>query len=486
MRILYIDIDTLRPDHMSCYGYQRETTPNLDRIAGEGVRFDRVYCSDAPCLPSRAALITGMFGIRNGAVGHGGTAADRRLLGAERNFTDVQDADNFNYIFRRAGLHTASISTFAERHSSLWYTAGFNETYNVGGRGMESGEEVLPVALDWVRRNGARDNWYLHLHLWDPHTPYRTPADYKNPFEGDELPTWVTPEIFEEQQKMVGPHGVNEISMYDDSESPRYPKHPGAIRSHGELRRMIDGYDMGIHYADSLLGQVLDMLRAQGVYDDLAVIVTSDHGENMGEMGIWGEHGTADEPTCHIPLLFKWPGGQAGAVDDGLHYQLDLAPTMAELLGVPAADRWDGQSFAPAVLHGKPCGRESLVISQMAHVCQRAARFGDWLYIRTLHDGFHLFDSEMLFNLREDPYETRDVKGAYPDICARGAKIILDWQEAAMLRSGSDVDPMWTVLREGGPYHTRGRLEGYLAHLEKTGRTDGAAKLRARHGKFTQ
>ena len=81
MRVLFVDIDTLRPDHMGAYGYHRNTTPNMDRVAAEGMRFDRVYCSDAPCLPSRAALISGQCGIHHGAGGHGGTAAARRLYG---------------------------------------------------------------------------------------------------------------------------------------------------------------------------------------------------------------------------------------------------------------------------------------------------------------------------------------------------------------------------------------------------------------------
>ena len=109
MRILMIDIDTLRPDHMGCYGYSRNTTPNLDRVCAEGIRFDRYYCSDAPCLPSRAALVSGMFGIRNGAVGHGDTAGDRRLTGKGRGFRDAVDDNNFHNIFRRAGLYTASV-----------------------------------------------------------------------------------------------------------------------------------------------------------------------------------------------------------------------------------------------------------------------------------------------------------------------------------------------------------------------------------------
>ena len=156
MNVLFIDIDTLRPDHMGCYGYGRNTTPNIDAIAREGVRFDNYYCSDAPCLPSRAALVSGTFGIKNGVVGHGGTAADRFREGITREFRDNRDDWNFHNIFRRAGLYTASVSTFPERHSAWWFQAGFQETYNEGHTGMESGEKVLPYALDWLDRNGTK------------------------------------------------------------------------------------------------------------------------------------------------------------------------------------------------------------------------------------------------------------------------------------------------------------------------------------------
>lgn len=482
MRILFIDIDTLRPDHMGCYGYPRNTTPNLDALAREGVRFNRCYTSDAPCLPSRAALLTGMFGIRNGAVGHGGTAADLRLTGQERGFRDPVLMGGFHNLFRSAGMYTASVSTFAERHSSYWFNAGFHETYNQGGGGAESAAQVIPYALDWLRRNRQRQDWFLHLHLWDPHTPYRTPDDYQNPFEGDELPTWITEDIFRYHQSLVAPHGCNEIGMYTDAENPAFPKHPGKIASFQELRRVWDGYDCGVHYADQQLGLVLEELKAQGIYEDTAIILTSDHGENLGELGIYGEHGTADDITCRIPLIIKWPGGLKSHVAEAFHYSLDLLPTLADLLGVPRQDHWDGLSYAGTIKTGAAMGRDSLVLSQMAHVCQRSARFGDWLYIRTLHDGFRLFDREMLFHIKDDPYERMDVKEQHPQVCAQGAKIILDWMEECMLKSSQTQDPMWQVLAEGGPFHTRGELAGYLLHLENTGRHQGAARLRAKHG----
>ncbi len=481
MRILFVDIDTLRPDHMSSYGYQRKTTPNMDQVAGEGLTMHNYYCSDAPCLPSRASLISGIFGIRNGAVGHGGTAADRRPEGPARSFRASADINCFHNIFRRADMHTASISTFAERHSAWWFNAGLNENYNVGSGGMESGEDVLPVALDWLRRNADKDNWFLHVHFWDPHQPYRTPGDFVNPFETEELPTWIDQKIFDRHLKHTGPHSVNELNMYDDGVSSKYPKQLGKAANLAELKYHIDQYDGGIYYSDYLVGQVLDYLKTAGVYDETAIIITSDHGENMGELGIYSEHGTADHATCHIPFIIKWPGGVKGHHDYALHYSLDLVPTMAELLGIEKSGDWDGQSYLDTIINGTEKARGSLVISQMAHVCQRSARFGPWLYMRTYHDGYHMFDSEMLFNLKEDPYEQHDVKDKYPELCDKGAKIILDWHDEQMMKSSGQIDPLWTVMREGGPFHTRYDLAKYIARLEHTGRAEGAERLRKKY-----
>jgi arylsulfatase A-like enzyme len=482
MRVLLVDIDTLRPDHMGCYGYSRNTTPNIDTIAEQGVRFDNYYCPDAPCLPSRAAMVSGLFGIKNGVVGHGGTAADKRLSGRDRDFVNQDDENNLFNIFRKKGFYTASISTFAERHSAWWFNAGFNETYNVGGGGMESGEAVLPVALDWLQRKGKDDNWFLHLHLWDPHTPYRAPEDFGNPFEKEPFSDWIDEAVFQRQLKKTGPHSLLDLNMYDDKTNPKYPRMPGKVTEYKDLRRIFDGYDTGVRYTDSLVGKVFDRLRELGVFEDCAIIVTSDHGETLGEFGIYCEHGVADEATCRIPMIVKWPGCAAGQSDRHFHYNLDLAPTLAELFEIPPYKKWDGKSYAQNLLKGKGGGWDSLVLSQMAHVCQRSARFDDWLYMRTYHDGYHLFDREMLFNLKDDPHEQRDVKAKYPEICARGARIILDWHDEQMLGSEYATDPLWTVLREKGPYHTWDVLETYLKRLEVTGRGEGAAALRKKYG----
>ncbi len=481
MNVLFIDIDTLRPDHMGCYGYHRNTTPNLDKVASDGVIFNKYYCSDAPCLPSRAALVSGKFGIRNGAVDHGGTCSDMRLNGEDRQFQNSYDLDSFNNLFKKAGYYTTSISTFADRHSAWWFNAKYNETYNVGGGGSESGEKVLPVALDWLDRNKDRENWFLHVHFWDPHTPYRVPEECGNPFENEPIPEWLTEDVFNEHLKHVGPHSANEISMFDDKEDPRFPRQPGKIANMKELKDLMDGYDCGIYYADYLIRKIIDKLKEQNIYEDTAIMITSDHGENMGELGIYSEHATADHATCNIPMIVKWPGGIKNHVDNSLHYNIDIVPTVADLLSLEQKKSWDGKSYAKAIKNGEDEGHEYLVISQMAHVCQRSARFGDWLYVRTYHDGYHLFDKEMLYNITNDPYETKDVKENYPEICAKGAKYILDWHDEMMMKSDSTIDPLWTVLSEGGPHHAKGRLEKYLERLEATGRNEGAQKLKEKY-----
>ena len=159
--------------------------------------------------------MSGQFGIHTGVVGHGGSASDPRLEGSERSFQSSYYSKNcIPNLFRQKGFHTASISSFTERHSSWWFNAGFNEMRNIGESGMECGEKVTTEALRWIEQNADRENWFLHINWWDPHTPYRTPLDY-NPFEKEQAPNWITQEILDEHRKGSSPHGPREIMMYD-------------------------------------------------------------------------------------------------------------------------------------------------------------------------------------------------------------------------------------------------------------------------------
>lgn len=497
MRILYVDIDTLRPDHLGCYGYARNTSPNIDAIAAEGVRFTDYYCSDAPCLPSRAALMTGRFGIHTGCVGHGGVNAEMRWEGRERGMADFNGRYNLPAVLRRGGLKTASISSFPDRHGAWWFNGGFDETYNVGKRGLEPAHEVIPLALDWLERKKDTEDWFLHLHVWDPHIPYRTPESYGKPFEDEPVPDfWMTQEILEDHRKhKPGTHCAVEVTGYHNTPDPKTPRQITEIKDLTDFKTMIDEYDTGIWYADQQLAQVFDKLKEQEIYEDTVIIISSDHGEDLGELGCYCEHGEADYITTHIPLIIKWPGCAKGAVSGGFHYNVDLLPTLMDLMGnippftcnrvvgKPNPVRYDGKSFAENVRTGADGGRDYLVVSQCAHVCQRSVRFGDWIYIRTYHDGYHLTESEELFNVKEDPHEIHNLAKENPEVCWHGAWYLERWVAENMLSNiyNCHEDPVWRVIAEGGPFHCRGYLYDYCKRLEETGREECAEELRKKH-----
>ncbi|MFX1490377.1 MAG: sulfatase, partial [Promethearchaeota archaeon] len=384
MRILYIDIDTLRADHLGCYGYHRNTSPNIDKIAEIGTKFTNCYVSDAPCLPSRAALFTGRFGIHSGIVGHGGTAADLKLTGKERGFQDPYLRYNWISMIRRAKLYPVSISPYAERHSAFWFYSGWKEMYNPGLRGYETADQVFPYVEKWLKDNQQRDNWFLHVNFWDPHTPYRTPIDFGNPFENEPASSWITQDIIDSQRKSYGPHSACEPSGFTNQNPPRWlPRLKGfkEIRNLDDFKTWIDGYDVGIRYTDEFIGKIIRMLKDFGIFDDTIIIISSDHGENQGELNIYGDHATACHITNRVPMIISWPENSWKEEVDSLIYQVDIAATLIDSFKLKIPDFWDGISLKSNLDNDKNAGRDYLVISQNAWSCQRTIRFDNWTLI---------------------------------------------------------------------------------------------------------
>jgi len=482
MRILVYDIDTLRADHLGCYGYCRDTSPNIDRIAAEGVRFEHCYVSDAPCLPSRASLYTGRFGIHSGIVNHGGLAADLRPHGRERGFRHGPPRNSWVAALRQVGLYPVSFSPYAERHSAWWFYHGWREMHNPGKGGAEIADDVVPGALRWLDQHAKEDNWFLHVNVWDPHTPYRTPLEFGDPFEGQPFDEWLTDDLIKKHFASYGPHSAQDLADMGPYDTERWPRVPAQITCLDDYARWINGYDTGIRYADHHFGLLLAELERQGVLDDTAIIITADHGENQGELNIYGDHHTCDNITARVPFVLRWPGLGAGRVDAALHYQTDLAATIIELAGGQVPPIWDGRSFAPALREGREDGRDTLVCGNCAWTCQRSVRWDNWLLLRTYHDGLKDLAPVLLFDVEADPHLTRDLSNARPELANDGLARLHEWTAQMMMTSESQVDPLWTVIREGGPYHTRGRLRTYCERLRATGRAHHAEALMARHG----
>ena len=472
-RIIYIDIDSLRPDHLGCYGYHWNTSPNIDKVAAEGIRFENYYVTDAPCLPSRTAFFTGRYGINTGVVNHGGVYADPWIEGPDRGFRSSSTEHALAERLRQAGWYTTSISPFPHRHSAYQIWEGFHETYDTGHDGGETADQTWPYLERWLKEFGTKENVFLHFNVWDPHSPYRTPQEYGNPFENDPPPDWLTQEQIDRLRESYGPYDAR-------CTNPHMRKHPEQwhygtieIKNRDDFKKWIDGYDIGVSYADHYVGRFIEGLRAIGAYEDSALIISADHGENHGELGVWGDHQTADHITSRVPLIIRWPGltdDRPGKVYSGLHYNIDLSATLVDLAGGSIPEPWDGQTFADAIKGGEDNGREFLVVSQGCWACQRAVRWDDWILIRTYHTGFKDFPSVLLFNVAEDPHETKDLCGDKPEVVAEGLRRLESWITDNLRKSGRE-DPLMGVIAEGGPYHAKTANQHDLpARMRATGR----------------
>ncbi len=288
--VVLISIDTLRADHLPLYGYKDGSTPNLDRLGGEGIVFDRAYSHCPLTLPAHASMLTGLLPPRHGVRDNLGfrLAREHRTLATR---------------FKAAGLRTGgAISAYVLRGAT-----GISQGFDFYDDGIEvqAGTESMgnlqrdgSVAVDalsrWIESQGGA-RFFAFLHLYEPHTPYAPPERHRN---------------------------------------------------HALL------YDGDISYADELVGRFLDGLKSRGVYDRAVVVLTSDHGEGLKDHGE-EEHGIfLYREAVHVPLIVRLPGGtRAGTRVAGVVAQSDLAPTLLELAGVPA-DGMDGTSLR-ASLDGK-------------------------------------------------------------------------------------------------------------------------------------
>jgi choline-sulfatase len=443
-------------------------------------------------------MTTGRFGIHTGVVNHGGVASQPFIWGRDRGFSCNMTDSNWAQRFQVAGYHTVAFSPFAQRHGAWHWYAGFMEMHNTGGGGMENAHEIDPQVCEWLERNGKQEKpFFMWVNVWDPHTPYRTPASFHNPFRSEPLPAWYSEEVRAEHWKKAGPHSPQEVSDWTPEPEwlyknqgllERYPTlldlQPRQIRDLNDARLMFDGYDMGVAYADAAIGRIVQKLKDAGLYDDTAIIISSDHGENLGELWVYGDHQTADHCTHNVPMIVRWPGitdSQAGQSDDRLLYSIDMGATSLEWADVAVPQNWDGRSFAGDVLHGKStCIRDHLILSQLAWCAQRSARWDRYILIETYHDGYHDYAQYMLFDLEADPHEQNNLAASSPDLVAYGKTLLHDWRCAMRESSTHKVDPLDTVMSEGGPHHVRYDGPAYINRLYATGREEIAQRFERR------
>jgi len=477
MRILYLDLDCCRTDHLSINGYHRQTDPNLRRIAAEGISFRHCYCANSPCVPSRASLFSGRFGTKNGVVAHHGIGEEFRNIwphGRPRTAPPM-----FMEHLRRQGMKTVTWSSFHERHQAWWFCAGWEEIHTFTRKcGQERADELTARFLPWFRQHGAEDNWFIHVHFWDIHSHYRAPEEWGRKFADEPPPDWPDHETIDRHQEMYGPRTARDLyTGYRDENKRPISYMPDGIQTVEDFKLLIDGYDGSLAYADHHVGMILDVLEELGLWDDTAIIVSGDHGDSFGEHGQYMDHGIANEPVHNIPMIVKWPGVTKQGHSDAMIYGMDLCPTVCELLGLPIPEGWDGRSFAPA-LRREFTGWPWQVWTHGIFTLSRAVRTPEWLLIDMLHPGLYPYDEPYyLHDMKKDPHQTKNLADERPEVLHELLGLLAQWREGQLAATG-EPDRLEQMV-EVGPflYYDPKRM---LARLEATGRSRQAEELRRR------
>lgn len=403
--VVLISLDTLRRDHLGCYGYARQVSPALDGLAAASVVYENAITQAGSTLSSHKSLMTSMYSPMLRVPG------DQRL--DRRRITLAEMLQNRGY------------RTAAFANGLGWVTPMFRfdqgfDTYVVPSRRLvptlATAEEITRLGLDWVGKRGDQ-RFFLFLHYGDIHSdtgvrPYDAPEPYGSMF----LPPGS--ERFDRTDEEIrGSAYLTAINW------GRYRPPPEEIEY---LKALYDG---GIRYTDHHIGRLLDGLRALGVLDRTMIVVFSDHGEEFLEHGRV-LHGWVYCEVARVPLIIRYPaGGGGGTRVAGLVELLDVAPTILGQAGIKPGPQMSGRDLATSA--GK---QEAYTEGEDAY----ALRTERWMYLLDIEDGHR-----EMYSLVDDPFERTDLVGRYPEEEKALEAALLGWIEAveAGLLTGRQGEP---------------------------------------------
>lgn len=367
--VLFIISDDLN-NLLGCYGDSLAKTPNLDRLAARGVRFDRAYCSFPLCGPSRNSMLTGLYPNSTGILNNG--QIFRQTIPHQHSLPQA---------FRLAGYYAGRIGKLY--HYNVPRSIGSNGHDDPGSweieinpAGVDRLEEESKIftlragefggTLSWLaspssderhtdylqadeaewvlKRCAERPDrpFFLAVGFFRPHTPYVSPQKYFDMHPVGEMPV---AQGVKEDQADIPPAGLASRKVEQDKLTD-------------DLRRQArQAYNASISFMDAQVGRVIAALDASGLADNTIIVFTSDHGYHMGEHGLWQKMSLFEEST-RVPLLIVAPGlTQPGSVAEAPVSHVDLFPTLAELCGVTAPDNLQGQSLVPMLRDPSAKGR---------------------------------------------------------------------------------------------------------------------------------
>lgn len=486
MRIIYFDLDCVRKDHLGLYGYNRNTSPNMDHLAQSSVVFENCFVSDAPCLPSRAALFSARPGISNGVISHEFPGCEFRFPGKEGMPNYYPEYTMPMRMLQENDYHTVTFSIFQQRHMAWWFNAGFSEVHNpTRPSAHENASDVNPRVIRWIEKNIADyDDLFLHIHYWDAHTPYHPSVEMIAQVADNPLPDYPDEATIQDHYaNFYGPKSARDIMIRrgDQGYKSPHPAMPDQISNREEFKHMLDSYDASIATVDRAIGEIIDALKAANAYEDTIIIISADHGEAVGQMGMYFEHGVAVDGVTNVPLIVHIPGvTDSGTHSEAMVYQYDFMATLLDLLNIQRPERWDAKSFLPALRGEDFTGRPFVVYGCGIFSLQRAIRTPDYALVWIYHPGCSPLDERYLFDIQNDPNQTTNIIDTQPDVVQELESAYLKWWQGWCMGPNAVIDPFvpQTPVFEYFP------VEEMRQRLRFLGRDDQLADLEARLAKY--
>jgi arylsulfatase A-like enzyme len=429
MNVLLLAVDTLRADHLGCYGYGRPTSPTLDALAAEGVCCTNFMASAIPTYPSFTTLFTGQHAIRHGIVCQGGT---QKL--AEKTPTPA-------VLFLDKGYLTAAFDNLP--NGRPWFGHGYEMIVDSSRRRgcglMISCEEINRRLLPFLKSSAdGGEPFFAFVHYWDPHTPYWAAPRYRSLFYAADAFA---------ADKSLDPLYRHPLGRrWKDSWLAQVLRETGReparlLRDPAYLEAL---YDQEIRCVDDGIAAVLETLETTRLADDTLVMVLADHGECMTEHGIYFDHHGLYAENLHVPLIARLPGRlAAGKVTDRLIQHQDVLPTLCEAaqLKTPSCD---GKS-AWGILTGE---REDEVLADVLYSAECswqkkwARRDRRFHFIRALEPDWYGNPEFELYDLEQDPRQTQNIASRRPDLVREFNQDLNGWIAGQLARCGRTADPV--------------------------------------------
>ncbi|HCL29078.1 MAG TPA: sulfatase [Candidatus Latescibacteria bacterium] len=435
LNVILLGIDSLRADHMSCYGYHRQTTPHIDRLASQGVLFENNYAPHIPTTSAYASMLTGKdcFSTNVVALRHRGGLPDY-----------VQTLPE---ILRQVGYDTSCVG-FTGNPSSR----GFDTYLDypawgsfAAGRSPKA-EKLNEVAVPELERLAAgKKPFCLFLRHMDPHAPYLPPAPFERMFySGNEL---------DPKNKSMEP--VMNFKPFCDFFADWMP--PGIT----DADYVTAQYDGAVAYMDAAIQRLLTRIDELGLSDDTLVVLNGDHGETLYEHDCWFDHHGMYENTLHVPLILRLPGKlPAGHRVSGTSLHQDLVPTMLQLMGVKPRQKidFDGTSLLPLVDGKKASNYSDFYITECTWMRKHGWRTPEWKLIVALEPDFHFKPEVELYNLVQDPLELKNLANKEKGVTAALRERLQNWVAKREAETGR-TNPMATNLNWHGNSSHEGAFE---------------------------